>query len=401
MENPFKSEPFISIWAKHFGHEKDILSFSCFSDLRFLKTKFLPIYINAGSTNTKGVDYTIVGGGLGNKVFLVYDVPDNDCISPPTVTGLKIIKTQQYPGFLIDLTKFSGFDDFLVKQFSKKTRYKFKTNKKRLESCFSIQHKMHSNAIDKKEYDALFSCFKKLLLKRFDNKKISNNNLDSKEWEFYKELGYQLILKNEAGLFVTYNGKTPIALSLLCFAGQRAIDVIRVFDIDFAKFRLGSISLNALVEWCFNHQMNHLDFSKGLFDYKERWSNQQYHFDYHIIYNPKKIISITLAAFVKNYFDLKQFLRKKEVNTYFHKLTHKFRIGHLRSEKKTDFKLIYVDNAEKVDHLLPIDLDKGYDFLKKPIYDLLYNKQKPIGHAQVYRSPEQQNHYYLRLDFHQ
>ena len=64
---------------------------------------------------------------------------------------------------------------------------------------------MFYGAIEKVEYDHIFEHFKFLLTKRFDDKQITNNNLDPAEWEFYKEVVYPLILEKKASLYVIYN----------------------------------------------------------------------------------------------------------------------------------------------------------------------------------------------------
>ena len=74
---------------------------------------------------------------------------------------------------------------------------------------------MHIGDISKSEYDFIFSEFRRLLEKRFTDKQVSNNNLNEKEWNFYYDVAYPLIVEKKAALFVVYDNDKPIGLSLI------------------------------------------------------------------------------------------------------------------------------------------------------------------------------------------
>ena len=140
------------------------------------------------------------------------------------------------------------------------------------------------------------------------------------EWEFYKEVTLPMILNKQAALFVVYDKDMPIAITLLNFSNNTMIDVIRTFDIDYSKFRLGTVSIMKQLEWCIENNFKALDFSKGYFEYKKRWANKPYWFEYHIYYDKKSFLAKTLALLYKNFFTFKLFLRKKHITNYIHEL---------------------------------------------------------------------------------
>ena len=65
----------------------------------------------------------------------------------------------------------------------------------------------------------------------------------------------------------------------LNFSEDTLFDAITVFDIDYSKFHLGSITIMKLIEWCIENEIKILDFSKGYFEYKRRWCTKIYDFE--------------------------------------------------------------------------------------------------------------------------
>ena len=166
----------------------------------------------------------------------------------------------------------------------------------------------------------MFFKFEELLHKRFLDKKTINANLNKDVWNFYYDVTYPMMLEKKASMFVTYDKKQPIAITLLYHNNTIAYDTIRVFDIDYAKYRLGTVSIMAQLDWCFNNNIKILDFSKGYFEYKERWTNQSYHFDYQIIYDSNTYISKVVAYLLLGFYNLKQKLREMNINQWYYHL---------------------------------------------------------------------------------
>lgn len=199
--NPFTSESFEKKWMKHFMPSKKVQSFEFINGVRFYKTSYFPIYINTGKNLTKGNYYKINNAkDFGNKVFVIYDVPSYLEIKnvSDSKKGLKLHRIKQYQGFLIEFDKYSTVNEYLLATFSKNTRMKLRKYGNRLESCFKISSKMYLGFIEKREYDFLFKQFMNLLVKRYTKKAISYNNMEPKEWSFYKDVAYSLILEKKS-----------------------------------------------------------------------------------------------------------------------------------------------------------------------------------------------------------
>ncbi len=329
LNNPFLSETFTAIWSKHFAADKSGHLFGFLSSLGFTKNRFLPLYTNVGKTFTKGISYRLDienSNDFKKKAFLIYDVPNYFEINTDTYgTDLGFYRSRQYPGFLIDLKSCKTTNDYLATNFSKSSRYKLKKYKKRFEASFDVRYVMYRGEMGRETYDYLFLNFRELLEKRFDDKQVTNNNLDSNEWQFYHEVTYPMLLEGKASLFVIYNGETPIGITLNFFSEDILFDAITVFDIDYAKFHLGSITIMGLMEWCLENNLKIFDFSKGYFDYKTRWATTTYDFEYHIYYDTKSTRAKGIAFLLKKFFDLKQRLREKNVNDQLHRITYRFK----------------------------------------------------------------------------
>ncbi len=324
--NPFLSETFKTIWLKHFNYEREYFTFNIIPKLEFVKNKYLRLYYNIGKTNTKGINYrvskNIEDQDYKNRVFIVYDVPNHTKVKTRSnEPDLSLYKVIQYPGFRCVLDNYNSLNEYMADVISRKSRYKFRSYKRKIESSFNCRHKVFFGEVSDEEYHSIFARFKELLRKRFLNKKTINNNLTPKEWEFYKEVTLPMIRKKEAALFVTYDGEKPIAITLTNFSEKIMFDVIRVFDIDYSKYRLGIIGIMKQLEWCIEHKLKALDFSKGYFEYKKRWSNQIYWFEYHIYYDKKSLFSCLLALVYYRFYHLKLFLRRNDLIHIAHKLS--------------------------------------------------------------------------------
>ena len=334
--NPFLSDTFTSIWSKHFNKSKRIYSFNFIHQLHFFKHPWLPLYLNIGKNHTKGISYSLTLNNirdLKKKVLIIYDVPTYFDLNLNAIDKkVKLTKIKQYPGFLVELDNYPKFEQYFIASFSKSSRYKLNKYKKRLESCFNISYKMYCGQMDRGTYDNIFKEFRNLLIKRFNDKGTTNNNLHPKEWDFYHEVAFPLILEKKAALYVIYNNNTPIGVTLNYLSNTAVFDAITVFDIDYEKFHLGSVTVLKLIEWSIDNGYRYFDFSKGYFDYKKRWASKEYNFEYHLYYDHKSIRAKIIATFISRYFKLKNYLRNRNINTKLHNLTFWLKTG--KSKKK-------------------------------------------------------------------
>ncbi|NAY90591.1 GNAT family N-acetyltransferase [Muricauda sp. JGD-17] len=386
-DNPFSSETFVKIWSESFGKQKTRTKIKGIGKIEFYEQG--RVFINLGKTITKGIYYTTDNAiSLKGKTCLVYDVPSYfACPLTFPSKGSKLKKIKQYPGFLIELHLFNSLQDFMQKKFKKSSRYKLNKYRRRLTQCFEIKYKMYRNEMGKSEFELIFEKFKLLLQKRFEGKGEHNNNLDHKEWKFYKKVAFPMIQKGDAGLFTIFNGDEPIAITLTYFSKDIIFDAITVFNIDYAKFHLGSVNIMLLIQWGIENQFKILDFSKGYFDYKTRWATKQYDFEYHILSDPKSPMSIISAFFLGNFFAFKQYLRERNLNL----LLSKFRFA-LKSKKKDaevskekiSKRLIFKNFDPKSNYSLT-RVDANEHEVKKMLFEFLYLYGEASKNVVIYK----------------
>ncbi len=325
-DNPFLSNTYQSIWRKHFAAHSSVYHFSFTKSFGFTKHSYLPVYYNTGGVQTKGINYNVsqyLEEDYKNKIFIVFDIPS--FISEknnPDSSSLSLKYSRQYAGFLCDFTGYKDSEDYIKQTLSKKSWAKLRNRLRVLEQTFSIRYQMYQSDITQEEFHFLFKEFKLLLHKRFTDKKTVNINLNDQEWPFYEEVVFNMMQEDKAALFVTYDKNHPIAFALLLKEGPIVYDTIRVFDIAYAKYQVGTTSIKHLIDWCFVNNIEKLDFSKGYFEYKERWCNTPYHFNYHIWYDNNSLWIRFLALLIIKGYNLKQWLRQFHVNDLYYRLKY-------------------------------------------------------------------------------
>tara|TARA_R110002012_G_scaffold283304_2_gene473601 strand:+ start:50275 stop:51528 length:1254 start_codon:yes stop_codon:yes gene_type:complete len=399
--NPFVSSTFKATWRRHFSKEKKEVVFPSIPKLSFIKYPKLPLYRNVGGKNTKGISYSIAKGQkhpLNGSVLLCYDIHSHFQGPLPILEKpLKLKRIEQYPGFLCALEGYNTVHDYMQKNLSKKSKYRFNLYQRKLEHSFAIRYAVYSGEITKAQYDFLFDTFYLLLRKRFDDKKETNNNLHPDEWNFYYELTFPMILEKKAALFVTYDQEKPIAISLLFFADNVAIDIMRVFDIDYSSFRLGMTSIIKQLEWCIAQHFKFFDFSKGDYEYKNRWATKSYTFEYHLLYDSSSLKASLLAKGISFYFTAKQYLRDLELHTRFHQLTHRMKKRDLRTKNQRKIQFQAVPSTFEPDNYAEIPLAslEAID-LKKTLFDFLNQKSEKLSDLQLFQSPTEANGYIIK-----
>ncbi|TBN06504.1 GNAT family N-acetyltransferase [Hyunsoonleella flava] len=399
--DPFSNTIFQQLWIKHFSSSKDIEKFKFIDGINFYRGFLNSLYFNVGRNLTKGNTYKLIDSdGYKKKALVIYDVlPHLQKNNNEIPKNLEILKSVQYPGFLINLKKFKNIDDYLLHTFSKNTRAKMRRFSRRLDECFDLTTKMYFGDIDKTEYEFIFKKFLLLLQKRFADKGIYNNNIQQSEWNFYKEVAYPLIQDKKASLFVIYNKNEPIAIKFIYHSTNIAIDAITVFDIDYSKFNLGYVNNLKFVSWCFDNDISILDFSKGYFDYKKRMCTLQYDFEYHILFDKKSIRAKSIAYAYYYMFEVKAYLRRKKINTIFHKIFYQLKKNNV-PEIKINFEILKLDTLPDNNDIVQIDIHKNEKFtlMKKHVYDFQYLAVKPYQQIKVYKHLKKEYTYILWAD---
>ncbi|MGB5357077.1 MAG: GNAT family N-acetyltransferase [Eudoraea sp.] len=299
----------------------------------------------------------------------------------------KLFKVYYLDGFLVNLKEFINLDSYIKAQFGSKSRSNLRKFVNRLETCFDIRYEMYYGEITNKKFHFLMNALEKMISRRFLQRGDTHESL--KNWDDYINSTYSMILEKKASLFVIYDGDKPIYICLNYHHQNILFFNIPSYDIDYSKFRLGSIAIMKLLDWCFSNNYTILDLSYGNLDYKHKWCNSKYIFEHHVIYNKRKV-HIQFKAFIIAWIlRLKAFLKKRKIDLFYHKIVGKQK----RSiNKKGTFKEINFTSKEitkqTFNDLSTSQIDINCDdfaFLRKTVYDLQYLNFEFTADIKVYK----------------
>ena len=289
----------------------------------------------------------------------------------------KTAKIKQYNwGYSIQLTDIKTADAYLKKQFNSNARKVIRRNIKRLETCFNVKYEMYYGNIALEKYEALMTALHDMLVTRFDQRgEVSKDLL---QWEQLRNNTYDQILNGKASLFAIYRENDPIEISLNYHFDKILFSSVSSYDIDYSKFGLGHIEIYKQLEWCLENGYVLFEMGVGGMDYKQRWSNNIYQFEHHILYDLNDL-SKFFAAYEIWRVRLKEYLKSKKVNDFVYKIGAFFRSKRTNNNKKPSYEQ-QVWHSPEDDNLrldTPISrLDNKYSFLKKPVHDFLYLNQE-------------------------
>ena len=385
--NPFVSETFTTIWSTHFNASKPGVNFKFLKDVAFVKSGILPLYYNVGKNITNGMSYDVnpKEKDFKGKAFLMHDVPSYFNLETPSASALKSFKVPQYKGFLAELDAFDSYDAFAKSQFKSNTRYKFRRNQERLEACFNISYSIYNEPIEKVAYQAIMDGFKGLLTKRFNELEKDNDILGT--WDYYYDLIFKMLQEKRALLIVISNDDKPIGVSLSFLSDTTMFYAITSFDTDYYRFNLGHTTIIKLFNWCFDNGYTIYDFSKGEYEYKNRWTNKEYTYENHVLYDSKSMVASAIAKFIKSKYALKQYLRDKNVNEKYVKLKFLLKGKKRQTVTRRKYTIAYLEAKEDTSVMELIDLNRvDFSFLKSIVYDELYKKPEAISGLQIYKT---------------
>lgn len=389
--NPFTSNIYQDLWLKYFAKAKKSYSFNFIKDIKFIKHPLFSYYINVGKNSTNGISYILndKSEDYKNKTFLIYDVPSIcEMNKSEGFKSLKTYKIEQYKGFLANFDEFNSLNEYMVSVMSSKSRNKYKSTLRKFEKCFDVSYKIYYKDVTETEYNEALNNFKNLIIERHKDLKIDTNIID--KWNFYQELLFSLIRQGKALLNCVNINNKPISMSLAFVDGQNLIGSIKAFNPDYYKFNTGHIELGKLIEWCFDNKISKLDFSKGEYEYKSKWTNEEYKYYCHVIYDSSNFYCVLTSSILANYFKLKQYLRNRNVNLFLKKLKFQFK-STFRFKTKKEPK-ISIKPIEKDFNFNDLDLihveDDNLNFLNRTVIDLLYRNPEPISNIKIYIKKE-------------
>jgi hypothetical protein len=327
-----------------------------------------------------------------NICYLKY-IPDYLKLQLKNNASYKVKKIRNVKGYSIFLKKYSNLQEYLNSQFKSKQRSAIRKYVRRLEASFDINYKMFYGTISSDDFEFLFQALREMLDKRFEERKSIDINRSN--WKQVGDNIFKLINQKKASLFVVYNGGIPIAITANYHFNHKIFFYgIPSYNIDYSIFRLGHVVIYKELEWCFENNYLLFETGRGDLDYKRRWCDSIYYFDYHIIYKKKNLSSYILykqEAAKLNFID---FLKKYKVNKIVYKLRNSF-----SQSNKSDYKIDKVSyTIIDIDRLLDnfktgdkIDLNiNKYSKLLRPINEFIYKSLLNISDVEVFEVKENQ-----------
>ncbi|MBQ0733119.1 GNAT family N-acetyltransferase [Aquimarina celericrescens] len=312
-----------------------------------------------------------------SKIYSVFFIPDylKPSINKDVFSVKKV--SQFFKGYAIFLNGFSSADAYIKNRFRGNAKG-IRRRIKRLESCFRISYKTFYGDIEKEEYDFLMDCLRKMLIRRFEQRNDVSQSLT--QWDRYQKMYFSLINKKKASLFVVLENNTPIVVSLNHHFHGKLFSAISSYDIDYAKFSLGSVEIYKKLDWCISNNHDSYEMGMGDLSYKREWCNHIYNFEHQIVY-PKGSVAASLSAVIE-YFKIsikefvfkiayvryKKFKASRKINTNFEIPLKSFPIEELQND--LDYATVDYNSDE-------------YLFLRKATFDFLYLAIEHVSNVRV------------------
>lgn len=332
------------------------------------------------------------------KTVIIKDVPDYLKVEIPNEKdGLKIKKVGTYEGYAINIQPYGHINDYLSENFGKASRSKLRRYQNRLENCFNITYKMYYGEITKDEFNFLFSELRRMLEKRFTQKKEDNYELQN--WEKYQNLIFPLINDKKASVFVIYDGPKPIDICVNLIYDKIVYSSLSSYDIDYATFSMGSIDMIKLIEWCIDNKFETIDLLKGYYYYKQKWINKIYGYQNHFIYDSSSLTTVIFANFKvvssKYFYLLFQLLKRWKFDVLYHRFKRKLykpNLPEIDVDGTSSIRPIPDSEIPPQEELSEIDLDNSnYNYIKKALYDFLYTSHESINTVKVFEEKKVKN----------
>lgn len=392
-DSPYNSTTFLNKWKHHFDAYDRQVKFPALVGPRFIKNGPFSSYKNTTANLTLQNQYKYVPKhhkDFYNKLVIIYDVPDYLQDSDNTLTGrIKKIVVKEYSGYLIDLKASNNLEFYLKNRFNSKNRSQFRSYIRKLENSFSVSYRMFYGHIIKKEYDFLIQEFYNLSLKSFEFRKIKNRKLLPKNFNFLKDVVFELILEKKACLFVVYDGDKPIGICVNFITKEILFGDSTVYDLNYSKFNIGIIMLIKQIEWCIENKINFYDFSKGHFPYKEKWCNSIYSFEHHIIYDSNILTLCLKAHLIKSLLDFKQYLREHPLRNYLKQTIFISKRKNIDNYQFIENPTEDLKNSNKV-------LLSDYSEITKPINDFLYSNIDKKADLKIFKLTDMKDTFHIK-----
>lgn len=212
-------------------------------------------------------------------------------------------------GYVIDLYDFLDVKEYMRFQMKRSSRKTIYQSIRGLENMFDISYKTFDSNLSKEKYDELFAILRTMLDERFNEKAVTDEK--RKNWTQIKEHFYEFLKKDKAAIFVIYDSLKPIGISLKYLSNNLVFSYISSYDSNYSKFGMGHIDIYKIIEWCFDNDYKLIELGYGDHAYKNRWCNNIYNFEHHILYNKKSILGNILGQIEYCKIIFKEYLKGK------------------------------------------------------------------------------------------
>jgi len=314
---------------------------------------------------------------------------------------VKKIIHKNYSGAGIALEHPETIEGFMNNHLKPQIKKNLRRTISRLEESFNITYKYYYGSITKEEFDFLLNTLKGFLTKRFNQKKILNHFLN--EWNKNIDGLFELINQKKASFIVVYDNHKPISISLNRHIEKSILhSECNGYDLDYSKFGLGHLDNYLVLKWCIENKFDFLDLGIGVLEYKQKWCNTYYDFEYHV-YSQKNSIIANIIAFKEiNKIKAKNLLKQLKIDVYLKRLKSVLRKKEINNDI---FGISYIleeleslndyesDNLKK----LNIDLPET-EGIRQSIYDYLYTNKGHIDNIEIYKISTELNTYVFKAE---
>ncbi|MFK7780106.1 MAG: GNAT family N-acetyltransferase [Candidatus Gracilibacteria bacterium] len=303
---------------------------------------------------------------------------------------VKKIPQSKIIGYAINIERKQDIETFLKAEFSKRFRNNIKRFVNRFEHCFNANYKMIYGTISKDEYSFLMTSLHDMLITRFDQRNEKNDILEN--WDYYLESTFSLINSKKASLFVIYHDSKPVHICINHHFNNILFVSIPSYDINFAKFALGNVSIYKLLEWSLDNNYIMLDMAYGELEYKRRWSNHIYSFEHHIIYQTNALSSRFKASLEVSLIKFKNFLKSKNIDVLIKNMKKAFKRTKETSNHIVNFKIEDITPIDTKSLNLINNENNIYNIIKKPIYDFIYKQKTHLSSVSIFEIKPQEEY---------
>jgi hypothetical protein len=314
---------------------------------------------------------------------------------------LEKITHKNFSGAGISITYPETFDGFLNKNLKTQIRKNLRRTISRLEESFNITYKYYFGEITTEEFNFLLNTLKNFLVKRFDQKNMLNHFLN--EWNKNIEGLFELINQKKASFIVVYDNEKPISISLNRHIENSIMHSdCNGYDLDYSKYGLGHLDNYLLLKWCFENEYDFLDLGIGVIEYKTKWCNTYYDFEYHIYYKKKSLTAKIVASVEINKIKAKNLVKELKLDVYLKKL--KATLTKKDMPMDTDNVTYNLEEITSSDTYNSQDLTKLNIYLpetegiRQPIYDYLYSNNGHIDNIELFKVENEPNTYIFKTE---